>query len=368
MRHHSVVLLLVAVVLAAAPVTTATEPAVTTTPEPREPTFFGELEVRRITVDVRVIGRDGEPVHGLSPADFRVAVDGVLTTPESVDWVSFEAPAGDPATALEEPEPEAGAVTTAPLAAAPGPERPPRLVVFFFQLDFAFASERVGGLMRMAHRAARFLDELNPSDQVAVVTFESHLDLRLDFTSDRDRILEAIRVTSLFGRSRDPETPDAPSMTDHLAPDAALAAAQPETGLRLVAEALEPLTGNKAIVLFGWGLGRLQGRRVVLPRDYGEARQILNRAHIPIYSIDVTEADFHTLEVGLERAAADTGGFYAKTYHHPAGAMKRLDRAMSGHYVLTFSSPVPERGWHSLLVEVEGVKGARIYAQNSFVD
>lgn len=361
MRRLPVTALVLVAAAALVPSARGAELPPTPTPPPAGTTFFGEVEVRRITVEARVIGRDGEPVTGLGPVDFRISVDGVPTTPESVDWVEFDRPRRD----VEEAP---GTTDAAPAASATLPPPPSRLLVFFFQQDFAFASERIGGLMRMAHRAARFVDELAPTDKVAVATYESHLDLRLDLTSDRERILDAVKVTSLFGRPSAPDTDDEPSLLDHLDPDEAMDAAKPETALRLIAEALEPLPGNKAIVLFGWGLGRLQGRRVVMPQDYGEARLVLTRAHIPVYSIDVTEADFHTLEVGLQKAAVDTGGFYAKTYHHPAGAMKRLDRALSGHYVLTFSSPIPDRGWHSLLVEVVGVKGARVYAKNSFVD
>jgi VWFA-related protein len=340
------------------------DPAPLATPTPVGPTFFGEVEVRRVSVEVRVLGRDGEPVLGLGPADFKVSVDGVPTLPESADWMSWR----PPERTMQPPESKSQTETSSMTESTPTFERPPRLVVLFFQLDFGFASERISGLMRMAQRAARFVAELNPNDLVAVVSYESHLDLRLDLTSDRDRVLHAVKATSIFGHVGEASTPDDPSLADHLDHRQCLDATKPETALRLVAEALEPLRGDKAIVLFGWGLGRLQGRRVVFPRDYGGALAVLTRAHIPVYSIDITEADSHTLEVGLQRAAADTGGFYAKTFRHPAGAMRRLEAAMSGHYVLTFSSPVPERGWHSLLVEVEGVKGARVYAKNSFVD
>ena len=53
----------------------------------------------------------------------------------------------------------------------------------------------------------------------------------------------------------------------------------------------------------------------------------------------MTDADYHTLEVGLEQVAADTGGFYAKTHLFPAQAMTRLEGAMAGHYVLAFEKP-----------------------------
>jgi len=38
--------------------------------------------------------------------------------------------------------------------------------------------------MRMANEIVRFLDRLLPTDRVAVLSYDSHLKLRLDFTND----------------------------------------------------------------------------------------------------------------------------------------------------------------------------------------
>ena len=82
-------------------------------------------------------------------------------------------------------------------------------------------------------------------------------------------------------------------------------AATPETALLLTARALEPLRGPKALVFFGWGMGTLSGSMVFLDADYGPARQALLDARVTVFSLDVTDADYHTLEVGLEQVAAE---------------------------------------------------------------
>ena len=64
----------------------------------------------------------------------------------------------------------------------------------------------------------------------------------------------------------------------------------------------------------------------------GEA--LRTRPGTTVFSLDVTNADSHSLEVGLERVAEDTGRFYAKTHQFLPGIMRRLRLALSGHYVL----------------------------------
>ena len=45
------------------------------------PAVEEEVEVQRVLMDARVVGRGGEPVLGLSPDDFVVRVDGVRARP-----------------------------------------------------------------------------------------------------------------------------------------------------------------------------------------------------------------------------------------------------------------------------------------------
>jgi hypothetical protein len=96
---------------------------------------------------------------------------------------------------------------------------------------------------------------------------------------------------------------------------------------------------------------------VFLDHDYGPARQALVEGRVTVFALDVTNADYHTLEVGLEQVAEDTGGFYAKTHLFPGQAIDRLERALSGHYVLTFAKPDLPPGEHEIDIGLVGRKG-----------
>ena len=91
----------------------------------------------------------------------------------------------------------------------------------------------------------------------------------------------------------------------------------------------------------------------------------LNRA--AVFSLDVTDADYHSLEVGLQRVAEDTGGIYLRTRLNPAGSLTRLKGALAGYYVLTFERPPGRRGAHRVGVRLVGRKGT-VLAKSGYVD
>ncbi|HET9314734.1 MAG TPA: hypothetical protein VFQ51_04055, partial [Vicinamibacteria bacterium] len=298
-------------------------------------------------------GRD-EPRRDLQPSNFRVKVDGRQVAVESVHWI-------DGAT------PYAEGLSPEYASSVGAPEVPRgRLIVFFFQKDLE--PSRAPGLMRMMHEAARMLDTLGPDDRVAVASFDSHLKLWTDFTDDRQALRRAIRHAILL-EDRPPEIVEGafPSLAAAFDPTAAVHAATPEKGLLVLAEALRVLPGAKTLAFFGWGLGRLTPLGVRMEADYGPAAATLLDARTTVFSLDVTDADYHSLEVGLEQVAYDTGGFYARTHDFSASAMKRLRRALMGHYVLVFERPPLPRGAHRVNVDLVGVSG-EVLAKPQYVD
>jgi len=56
-------------------------------PQDREGSVARELRVGRVEIDAYVTGSNGEPIPGLSPADFRVSIDGRPATVESAEWI-----------------------------------------------------------------------------------------------------------------------------------------------------------------------------------------------------------------------------------------------------------------------------------------
>ena len=142
-------------------------------PADRRGEVHEEALVERVIVDAHVTGPDGTPIPNLGPGDFVVKVDGKPIPLESVDWLARGSPEVD-LRVLSEIASSADGVSTP--EAAPG-----RLIVLFFQTDYEIS--RLHGLLRMGIQARRFLRTLDPTDRVAVVSFDSHLKLRQDFTA-----------------------------------------------------------------------------------------------------------------------------------------------------------------------------------------
>ncbi|MGH9364996.1 MAG: VWA domain-containing protein [Thermoanaerobaculia bacterium] len=307
-----------------------------------------EARVERVVVDAHVTDRRGEPMPGLTAADFLVKADGRRVPLESVEWVPADTPELPAAYRLD-----AGAAGGGLTPAPPG-----RLIVFFFQTDYHYT--RLVGLMRMSLQARHFLDGLLPTDRVAVVSYDSHLKLRQDFTSDRRKLDDALFAsirTAEPARDRDEY---APSLASHFDFIGAREASTPERGLYLLARALAPIPGGKSMLFFGWGLGTvggLSGPNAVERRDYRAALHVLAAARVNIFTLDVSEADYHSLETSLQVTSDLTGGTYQKTHIFARAALDRVSRAIAGRYVLVFVKPPGKRGEHSIEVSLTRRKG-----------
>lgn len=299
------------------------------------------VDVERILVQARVVDSRGQPVLHLRPEHVEVTLAGRAAVVESVFWVEGAEPP------LPEEAAEAGVAPAAPAG---------RLVVFFFQKDLE--RSRIGGLMQMTREAASLLEGLAPEDRVAVLSFDSHLKLWVDFTRDRDAARHALEHSILFGsRPAVPRSFHPPALGPSFDRVAARRAATPETALLVLGEALKDVPGAKSLVFFGWGLGRFSSTGVHLERDYEPARRALLEARTSVFTLDVTNADYHSLEVGLEQVSYDTGGFYAKTHLFQAQARRRLEGALAGHYVLVLEAPRLPPGRHRLRIRLTGREG-----------
>lgn len=301
------------------------------------------VTVESVVVDARVVDARGRPILGLGPHDFRVKVDGREVELQSATWVP-----GAAAT----PEEARPAAVAAGIPVAP----PGRLILLVFQKDLH--PSRTPGLLQMLRRAREMADGFGPDDRVAVASFDSHLRLWLDFTTDRARLRRVLEHSILFQRHPVLNVEDFPSLAEHFDRGRARKAATLETALLVLADALRPLPGTKSLALFGWGMGRWSpGIGVSLDADYEEARRAMSEARVTVFALDVTDADYHTLEVGLQQVAEDTGGFYARTHVFSGQAMDRLENALAGHYVLTFGKPDLRPGDHALDISLVGRKG-----------
>lgn len=281
------------------------------------------ITVSRVVVDARVTEFAGEPIADLGAEDFDVRIGGKRAVVESAEWVPDIESSGrlvDGSSSRTEDTP---------------PRPPGRLIVVFVQTDFARNTWRITGHMKFLQYADELLDTFAPEDRIAVFSFDSHLKFRLDFSTDRDAIRQAMRDTVFIDQPPPPPMVPSPSLAAYLDRDKMRRAAQSETGLTLVANAMRSMPGPKTILLLGWGLGERTSSGVTMRYQWRDARAALDAARVSLFALDTTDADYHTLEAGLIAAAEQTGGFYAKTHIFPRVAIERLQRTLSGHYELT---------------------------------
>jgi VWFA-related protein len=323
------------------------------------------VEVGRVLIDVRAVDGSGQALEGLVAEDFEVLIDGVPADVLSVDW--FPAgPASSEIIADESPPPAAGETPVDPIVEES--ERPygGRLIVFLFQRYLH--KLRTPGIMRMAAHARRIVEELPPGDRVAILGHDSRLELLIDFTDDRNALFEVLENAVVVLHRPEPLPPGpAPSLARHLDFDAARDAANPEAGLLAIGEALQELRGPKSLFFFAWGMGRMTGSGTHMNPEYDPARVALVSARTSVYTFDTTDADWHSLEGTLMKVSEDTGGVYQKTHLFAEQAVKRVQRMLSGHYVLSVARPDYPTKRHVVEVSLTRKKG-QLFARTFYDD
>lgn len=291
---------------------------------PQEAPLRETITVTRVLADVRVTDDDGEPVTDLTAADFDARIAGRKAMIESVEWVADTASAALIQDALSE-EP-ASVDSDAPV------QPRGRLIILFMQTDFARNMLRTEGQLKFLHFAEEMVESFEPEDRLAVFSFDSHLKFRLDFTSDKEKVRDALRGGIYIDEPPVPPIVPSPALFSRLDRGEMKRAASAETAMHLIGNALRPIPGPKSLILLGWGLGHRTPIGLRMEKEWGPALYVLDAARVSIFALDTTNADYHDLEAGLQTAAAQTGGFYAKTHLFPQIAVKRLQRTLSGHY------------------------------------
>lgn len=274
---------------------------------------------------LRVVDTWGRPILGLKPEDFRVRLGKKDVPVVGLDWIS----AGDPA---PQPEPERTGGTLEVLEGAPVPvPASNRLFVFFVQTDLE--PTRISGQLRLRHYTKELLDTLHPSDRVAVVSFDSRFKLWQDFTADREAVHAAIDLAMLWSPARENAPGDPVSLATYLDPAEARKTASTARAWQLLARALKRLPGEKSVIYLGWSFDRFG--RFGSPL-YEPTMEALIDAKASVFVLDVTSADYHDMENGLQNMASATGGMYLKTFRTPQLATQTLAQTISGYYVLSF--------------------------------
>jgi VWFA-related protein len=332
----------------------------------QERPFVERVDVARVLIDVRVVDDRSQPVPGLEPVDFEVRIDGKPARVETVEWAGDREPIARPLASTP-----AGGFLDAGTAG--------RLVVFLVQrnmgADSASVRTRDIGLMRVLQVTEPLLALLKPDDRVAVLSFDSHLKIWSDFTSDMSRVGRLLSHNALFGQPEAIAASPGLSLIEWLTPDRGKKTSTIEDALGLIGHALEPLPGAKTIVLLGFGFNPIDRTEVAL-RNRGTAaskethERILDallRARAAVFSIDFTDADFHTFELGLQEVSEVTGGFYVRTNLFAQRAIKQVADSLGGSYVLFVEKPQLKPGRHGVSVKLVNRRGT-VLSRSAYIN
>jgi len=303
--------------------------------------FVDEIRVSRALVEARVVDAASRPVTDLRSDEFSVTIGGVDAKVEDAEWVGSSSVAVGPG--------EAARHVMVRSDETPASIKP-RVLVILVQLDLE--SVRLTGLYRISGLAEQLLRKVTADDRVAVATFGAHLQLNLDLTSDLEAVRRELAVTRLLEAHQVSCEDETTTLACLLDGEQARNAADLRQALVVLGRALAQLDGPKQVLLLGWGVGRYVPGGVSLGTSFTAAIESLARARTSVHCLDITAADYHTLEVGLQQLTADTGGVYLKTNLFPQQAVTKVAEVLSGAYEITVLPPPRQSGLCELKVKV----------------
>jgi hypothetical protein len=90
---------------------------------------------------------------------------------------------------------------------------------------------------------------------------------------------------------------------------------------------------------------------------HARAVNALHEARVTVFTLDVSDADWHSLEIEVMRLSDLTGGTYAKTHVFSTLALDLAFRAIEGRYVIVFARPDLPAGRHDIDLALRAKKG-----------
>jgi VWFA-related protein len=341
--------------------------------------FRSNLEL--VLVNVVVHDKDGNVVKNLKRDDFTVVEDGRTQTVSTFDQEDLPTVATPAETAVPTAPPAKPILVTPPSPTSPAaPASSPapvvdmhgkRLLVFFFDVSSMQPEE----IERAITSARQYVQtKLTPADMVAVVSLSTSLQVEVDFTDNRQELLQVLGGVGDASAQAFAEgtTADSTSVSDtgaDFTPDDSefniFNTDRRLEALQSLAEALSGIQQKKSIIYFSSGMSRTgQDNEVQLRSVVDKAI----RANVSIYAADMRglqaivpggdatsasvrgtsafsgasmrnqfDRTFASQET-LSTLAEDTGGRAFFDSNEFAGVFDRVVADTSSYYVLGYSS------------------------------
>jgi VWFA-related protein len=278
-----------------------------------------KADVRLVRVDVSVLGRDRQPIHDLTAADFRVTEGGRPLAIRTFDVVVVPGSGVLPTVvpAIEDRRP---AIATPPTESTPPAPAPAfgagRLIVLVMDDDMTPANPKWGTQARNIARA--IVGRMGPADRLAVQFTRAASD-RLELTTDRQKLLAQIETYSPGGYLALPPTDTGADEVPRYW--------RSMSSLTFTTAAIASLTDRQKMLVYvgpgipinpEWG----QDYHGDLTREMNALFRAAERANVVVYTFDPTGSD------GLEDYARDKFLLAARTRPTPGGSRTPMDRQM----------------------------------------
>jgi VWFA-related protein len=323
------------------------------TPAPASPTVAEQeptlrLEVRRVPIDIVVLDKQGNPVKGLTAADFEIKEEGVVQTIRSFDTTDGSKPSYTP--------PKLPALPANTYVNVPEtPERGPLYILYYDMADTAQEDQ-----MAFHKELLKFVDNAQPGVRIAIFIRTQKIYILQGFTTDHDLLREAIE--------RKGPGPHIPDVFLYGNTNGAYDASAALSSLDFIAEYMSGIPGRKNLLWLSddfpipvapalVGTNQvMQGGAPGNPSAGGGGPMVLDfsdlladmmkrtysqmmKSQIALYPVDLTPNGTHSPDVfdREDMVAASTGGraFYANNHTH-----ELIDQAVDHgetYYTLTYA-------------------------------
>jgi VWFA-related protein len=373
---------------------------------PQTPVLHHEVSVVLKLIQVYVTDKDGKPVKDLLREDFVLTDNGEVK--KITDFERHELRVPEKAPAKEKP--------VSPRAPAEEKLPSPRTLVepsslnrkFFILLDF-YRNDLAG--INMSKKAARHFIEtqLQPTDEIAVLSYTLRKGLTVHeyLTRDHARALTAIdriRLVPGWGDEKDSEsvsalqeielrassnklkelvgTPQTETESERKArlADELTQAAQFNSVLGELAQALRTVEGFKSIIFFSWGFARSFIYNMAPSSPYGtqvmdEYQDMIRKfaaSNCQVYAVN-SEGSRAFLKGAADRGTAAlkelselSGGKYFYDVAQYENIAQSIQNITSHYYVLGYPISASWDGrYHEVRVKVKR-KGCEVYAQSGY--
>jgi VWFA-related protein len=365
---------------------------------PANKTVKFEATTQLVVEDLIIKDKSGNPITGLTAADFIVTEDG---KPQKVDFCEFQKLEENAAPLPEKTEPPKPLAQREPPPAEPekvksatvtqiAPEKPGdikykdrRLLVLFFDMTSMPISDQI----RSQTAAEKFVKtQMTPSDLMAIMTFSSDINVVEDFTDDRDALLKDIKKLTIGeGQGFDEQA------SDDSVSDTGAAFSQDDTefnifntdrqlsALETAVKMLGSLNEKKALVYFASGMQR---NGVDNQAQLTATVNAALRANVSFYPIDArglqasaplgdatksspggsgmytgssarsAQSNFQGQQETLYTLAADTGGKALLDNNDLSVGIQQAQKDISSYYILGYRTTNDKLDGHFRTIKI----------------